>query len=232
MMGIYAIENVVTGECYVGQSKNIISRFQQHMNMLEKGEHHSHKLQRAFNQMAIQNFILKILELCEEDQLDVKEQEWIDKLNSLNAVYNVKFNGVSDRVQLIKVKKRSGIFIPLPPDMTEKEVSIIGNNEQLMNQIGNLVRSAISINNPLTKSEVEELTKTQHEKEHPEKKLPKKKLRDKNIKRAKRWALKYYNQNGKLPGRVKIERGAKVCQTVARKALKELEEKLEINKAS
>lgn len=90
MMGIYAIENIVTGECYVGQSKNIMSRFQQHLSMLAKGEHHSLKLQKAYNTMGVNNFTLKILELCEENLLDSKEQEWINKLDSVKNGYNMK----------------------------------------------------------------------------------------------------------------------------------------------
>jgi group I intron endonuclease len=90
MMGIYAIENVVTGECYVGQSKNIINRFQQHLSMLEKGEHHSIKLQKAYDNLGIDKFTFKILELCDESILNVKEQEWINKLDSINRGYNMK----------------------------------------------------------------------------------------------------------------------------------------------
>jgi len=90
MMGIYAIENIVTGECYVGQSKNIIGRFQQHLSMLEKGEHHSVKLQKAYDTMGVDKLTLKILEQCDESLLDAKEQEWINKLDSVNRGYNIK----------------------------------------------------------------------------------------------------------------------------------------------
>lgn len=204
MIGIYAIENMITKECYVGQSKNIANRYQQHLNMLEKGEHHSRKLQEAFNQMGIHNFALKILELCDEDQLDIKEQEWINRLNSIEAGYNVKSNGMTDQVVLTKVKNKWGVFIPLPP-LTEEELNMISENEQLMNQIGSLVRSAISIKHSLekqpTKPKVEHKSKLRFEKT-----LSRKELQKKELRRVKRWAKKFQDENGKLPGRVEIQK--------------------------
>ncbi|MBA4542918.1 GIY-YIG nuclease family protein [Thermoactinomyces daqus] len=96
MIGIYAIENTVTGECYVGQSKNIEARFQQHMAMLAKGEHHSIKLQKAYDSMGIGAFAFKILEICDVDSLDAKEQKWIDKLDAYDKGYNMRLQSCED----------------------------------------------------------------------------------------------------------------------------------------
>ncbi|MBH8608930.1 GIY-YIG nuclease family protein [Thermoactinomyces sp. CICC 10521] len=228
MMGIYAIENIITKECYVGQSKNIVIRYQQHINMLEKGEHHSHKLQNAFNHMGIQSFALKILELCDEDQLDIKEQEWINRLNSIEAGYNVKSNGMIDQIILTKVKNKWGVFIPLSP-LTEEELNMIRENEQLMHQIGGLVRSAILINHSLEKSHT--YHKVENKSTIPsEKVLSKKELRKKEIRRVKRWLKNYYKRTGKIPGRKKIEIGAKCKQSVARAALAKFKEELSSKK--
>lgn len=90
MIGIYAIENKVTGECYVGKSQNIPARFQQHIAMLERGEHHSIKLQRAYDSRGISDFVFKVLEECSVEQLDQKEAEWIAKLNAIEKGYNVR----------------------------------------------------------------------------------------------------------------------------------------------
>lgn len=96
MIGIYAIENTVTGECYIGQSKNIVARFQQHMAMLEKGEHHSFKLQKAYDSLGASVFVFKILEICDEELLDVKEQKWIDKLDAYDKGYNMRLQLCED----------------------------------------------------------------------------------------------------------------------------------------
>jgi group I intron endonuclease len=90
MTGIYAIENIATGEVYVGQSRNIPNRYQQHLSMLERGEHHSLKLQKAYNSTGAEGFTLKILELCDESELDRKEQEWIQKLDAYDKGYNMR----------------------------------------------------------------------------------------------------------------------------------------------
>ncbi|MBH8605613.1 hypothetical protein [Thermoactinomyces sp. CICC 10522] len=50
--------------------------------------------------------------------------------------------------------------------------------------------------------------------------------RERAIKKAKKWALEYYQENGDLPGRTKVEKGAKCKQSVARDALDELREEL------
>jgi group I intron endonuclease len=90
MTGIYAIENIATGEVYVDQSRNIPNRYQQHLSMLECGEHHSIKLQKAYNSVGAVGFMLKILELCDESELDRKEQEWIQKLDAYDKGYNMR----------------------------------------------------------------------------------------------------------------------------------------------
>ena len=48
MQGIYKIENIKTGKIYIGSSKNIKSRFYTHKRELEKGTHHSYKLQKSY----------------------------------------------------------------------------------------------------------------------------------------------------------------------------------------
>jgi group I intron endonuclease len=90
MTGIYAIENIATGEVYVGQSRNIPNRYQQHLSMLERGEHHSIKLQKDYNKVGVEGFTLKVLELCSEEELDEKEQYWIQRLNAYNKGYNMR----------------------------------------------------------------------------------------------------------------------------------------------
>lgn len=90
MRGIYAIRNKVNGKVYIGQSHNIQKRFRQHLDALEKGIHHSKKLQEDFDEFGADKFALEVLELCRSDQLDQKEMEWIAKFDALRNGYNVQ----------------------------------------------------------------------------------------------------------------------------------------------
>jgi hypothetical protein len=90
MKGIYVIENTKTKQCYVGQSTNIRKRWNDHIRHLEKGKHHSQKLQKAYNEYGFESFSFSILEVCERDTLNQKESEWILKLDALENGYNMK----------------------------------------------------------------------------------------------------------------------------------------------
>lgn len=44
LCGIYCIENLANGKRYIGQSKNIERRINNHKNLLRKNEHHNEYL--------------------------------------------------------------------------------------------------------------------------------------------------------------------------------------------
>ncbi len=84
--GIYCIANKINGHKYIGQSKNIKNRKHGHYYCLRNGVHTNPYLQNAWNCYGEPNFSFIVLEYCEENKLDEKEQEWIDRLRS---VYNI-----------------------------------------------------------------------------------------------------------------------------------------------
>jgi hypothetical protein len=47
--GIYCIRNTVTGECYVGQSKQVFGRWYSHFERLANGKHVCPKFQKSFD---------------------------------------------------------------------------------------------------------------------------------------------------------------------------------------
>jgi hypothetical protein len=106
MIGIYAIENTKTKRVYVGQSVHIHKRFSQHLRELEKGTHHSQKLQEAFDEHGAESFTLTILEICEKEQLHQKESEWIIKFDALENGYNMKPGEVKFSFSEIKNRTR------------------------------------------------------------------------------------------------------------------------------
>jgi group I intron endonuclease len=88
--GIYKIENVVNGKCYVGSAANIADRWNGHRRLLRLGIHHSPKLQRAFAKYGEDAFDWLILEgITNKPDLVNREQYWIDTLNSVRDGYNV-----------------------------------------------------------------------------------------------------------------------------------------------
>lgn len=93
MTGIYQIQNKQNGKVYIGQAKNIESRWRAHIRMLEANEHHSKKLQKDFNEMGgINAFTFSVLELCAEDKLNERESEYIKQADSVREGYNTVYN--------------------------------------------------------------------------------------------------------------------------------------------
>lgn len=81
--GIYEIKNQITGKVYVGSSINISARKKQHLNMLNKGIHHSVRLQNAWTKYGDSPFIFNILEnVPDKQRLIEREQYWINHLNA------------------------------------------------------------------------------------------------------------------------------------------------------
>lgn len=63
--GVYTITNDVTGEIYVGCSKDIIKRWISHTSTLEKCTHSNKCLQISWDNHKPSDFSFKILEECE-----------------------------------------------------------------------------------------------------------------------------------------------------------------------
>lgn len=83
---IYAIVNIVNDKIYVGQTVDRKKRWKNHKIGLNYNKRLSRYLQAAWNKHGAENFVFVILERVEPDRelLNVKEQWWIDKLNTAN----------------------------------------------------------------------------------------------------------------------------------------------------
>lgn len=88
-VGIYAIINITNNHCYVGQSKDIRSRWKGHRGSLNRGSHGNAYLQNAWNFYKEQSFKFAVLEVCNYEELNDKEQYWIERLN---PEYNIARN--------------------------------------------------------------------------------------------------------------------------------------------
>lgn len=95
MIGIYIITSLRNQKVYIGQSKHIEQRWEEHKNALQKNVHQNKHLQRAWNKYGEKNFIFSILEECDEKLLDEREQYWIDYYGGINSqnTYNFREGG-------------------------------------------------------------------------------------------------------------------------------------------
>ena len=95
--GIYCITNNITGEKYVGQSRNIERRWEDHRKPSRLS--YSNALYKAFNKYGISNFTFSIIEAMpsssKDAELDESEQFWIKKTEPFNNGYNETTGGRS-----------------------------------------------------------------------------------------------------------------------------------------
>lgn len=87
--GIYKITNMITKECYIGQSLKLSTRLKQHAKCgLGIDTPPGNKLYKAMIEDGIWNFSWSILEYCTPEQLNERESFYIDLFNSYNYGYN------------------------------------------------------------------------------------------------------------------------------------------------
>ena len=68
----------------------IPTRWSNHRQLLRAGKHHSRKLQRAWTKHGEAAFSFDVLELCDEDQAEAREQHWIETLSAFGNGYNMR----------------------------------------------------------------------------------------------------------------------------------------------
>lgn len=76
--GIYKIINKLNNKYYVGGAVNIGSRWSVHKHHLKKGQHHCKHLQRAWDKYGEENFIFKVIEDVEGQNIHEVEQKYLD----------------------------------------------------------------------------------------------------------------------------------------------------------
>lgn len=91
--GVYKITNSVTGDFYIGSSRDIKRRWNQHRKSSLWVKHPNIMLYQCMNKYGLDNFVIEIIE--ETDDLKEREQYWIDMLkpiyNNRQAIgYNIE----------------------------------------------------------------------------------------------------------------------------------------------
>jgi hypothetical protein len=87
--GIYKITNRQTGECYVGQARDVASRWSDHAKCgLGIDTPANNKLYQAMEKYGLWSFSWELLEECPQEQLNEKEKFYIDLYDSYNYGMN------------------------------------------------------------------------------------------------------------------------------------------------
>lgn len=89
---IYMIVNIYNDKYYIGSAVDVRNRITYHLSRLNRNLHHNQHLQGAWNLYGKDAFIYLILEKCSKEQLEFKEQLWMDRLkaNDPEQGYNIR----------------------------------------------------------------------------------------------------------------------------------------------
>lgn len=78
--GIYLIANCVTGDLYVGKSKNMRDRLAAHRKLLRRNLHENKFMQNSWNKYGEESFEFYVLEECSFEEMSDKEKYYISAL--------------------------------------------------------------------------------------------------------------------------------------------------------
>lgn len=95
--GIYKIKCIPSNKIYIGQSIDVNSRLNTHLNDLKNNNHCNTEMQDDFNTYGAVNFEFKVIASCEPEVLNCLEKYYIEKYCDLNRSYNMKAGGAKNR---------------------------------------------------------------------------------------------------------------------------------------
>jgi arabinose-5-phosphate isomerase len=121
--GIYSIKNLINNKRYIGQSKNIFRRWNEHLNDIYANKHRNKYLENSFYKYGFENFEFEILEKSEETSLDELEIQYIDRFKTHSEGYNLNKGGNNreNNNKKIIIYDRNGDFVKIYNSI--KEVS-------------------------------------------------------------------------------------------------------------
>lgn len=93
---IYKIENMDTGKVYIGQTvTNLRNRMAGHLDKVAKGNFKPGTIHSDIAEFGIDNFMISIIEYCNNDELSDRERYWISEYDSYKNGYNETSGGGS-----------------------------------------------------------------------------------------------------------------------------------------
>ena len=92
MVGIYKITNKINGKIYIGQSNNCERRFQEHCAP-SRAKNSRIPVDLAIKKYGKENFSFEVVEQCNLELLNSREEYWIKYFNSIKDGYNCNAGG-------------------------------------------------------------------------------------------------------------------------------------------
>lgn len=92
---IYILKWVDSGNFYIGQTINAKTRFKCHENEMKIGKHKNVRVQRCYNKYGLP--IFEILEECKYEELNSREQYYLDIYFNNNKCCNLNSNAYSTK---------------------------------------------------------------------------------------------------------------------------------------
>jgi hypothetical protein len=87
--GIYKITNLITQQCYIGQSVDVAQRWKDHTKCgLGIEAPATNKLYKAMQEDGVWNFSFELMEKCSREELNEKERLWIEMYQTDKFGYN------------------------------------------------------------------------------------------------------------------------------------------------
>jgi len=108
--GVYKIQSIAMPEiCYIGSSKNLVTRIACHFSLLKKGKHFNKRMQDHYNYYGEKDLVPSILCECAKEDLMKMEQSFVD---SNGPLFNMQRTIGDNRSQPGKETKSRLIEIP------------------------------------------------------------------------------------------------------------------------
>ena len=93
---IYVGRCLTTNKVYVGSSRQGKRRVLSHLRDLKKGNHSNSYLQSAWNKYGSKDFVWYVVESCEKEHLQAREQWWIGFLRATDRQYGFNLCNAAD----------------------------------------------------------------------------------------------------------------------------------------
>lgn len=141
MIGIYKITNLKTSECYIGASKHIKDRWNEHF-CKGYGAKHSQKFQEAIDEFGRAGFDFQVIEECDLSELREREKYWINKLhpeyNTITDCHSVSEETREKIRQSLTGRKQ-------PPDVVARRKSSIHSYREMHPQMNEGHRKKVAV---------------------------------------------------------------------------------------